>query len=291
MKAHMPNPPNYELGPKKFGFIGTSCAGKTTLALEVMAGLKRKGVHVDGVMQQDRRFSFERAQLEDNVLAQWSFIANQIKAEADMGMRAGVDVLVCDRSPLDFYAYYEWQYGLNIPLRDTCLDWVKNTFTTVFHCAPLPYVDDGARLGNTERDEVDGVLTSIIKYATDACDMRFVAVGGTGMKREDVLPFICRRLGNVLTDVELQLFPQIMGRTEVMIGGSYAFNRQTKFSDVDVYLLGPESIPTGDPRLADYEMMLKDTFGIKVEVRQVVPEAYEYLKTQGFRVFYYKGTL
>jgi hypothetical protein len=38
-------------------------------------------------------------------------------------------------------------------------------------------------------------------------------------------------------------------------------------------------------------MMLKDTFGIKVEVRQVVPEAYEYLKTQGFRVFYYKGTL
>ena len=54
---------------KKFAIIGTSSSGKTTLTFEITAKLKRLGVLVDGLFQQDRRLCFDRAKLETEIEA------------------------------------------------------------------------------------------------------------------------------------------------------------------------------------------------------------------------------
>lgn len=270
---------------KKFGIIGTSCAGKTTLVYGILEKLKLRGVHVDGILQQDRRFSFERARLEDDPMAQWSFIANQIKAEADMALRPGVDVIVSDRSPLDFYAYYEWQYGENVHLRNAVLDFCKRTYTRMYVMDPMPYVDDGARLDEKGRNEADDVIRKVAAEAEENWDVpiRWVTPH-SGLKREKVYWDICRQIGEkLLTEEELQLLPHILGKPDLLVGGSYAYSRATKFSDLDVYLIGEESIPTGDPSMAPFEMLIKDALGIRAEVRQVNKVVADHLVQQGFK--------
>jgi nicotinamide riboside kinase len=270
---------------KKFGIIGTSCAGKTTLVYDILHKLKMRGVNADGVLQQDRRFSFERARLEDDPLAQWSFIANQIKAEADMALRPGVEVIVSDRSPLDFYAYYEWQYSENPYLKNMVLDWCKNTFTRLYVLDPLPYVDDGARLNEKGRNEADDVIRRLVEEAEDGWGIPVRWVTPTGITREQVYPDICRHIGDkVLTSDEIALLPAILGKPRLLVGGSYAYNRATKFSDLDVYLIGEESIETGHPSMRPFETLIKDALGVEAEVRQVNRAVAEHLIQQGFKI-------
>lgn len=282
---------------QKFGLIGTSCAGKTSKAYEVLAALKRAGVHADGVLQQDRRFSFERALLETDPVAQWSFIANQVKAEADMMLRPGTEVLICDRTPLDFYAYYEWQYGRNDALYNFALDWCKRTYSNIYFLRALPYVDDGARLDEGERDQADVFIKLVIARAisqglqvTEVVDAQETPEVSDWVRRLDVCDDILKSVRRSLSPSDLCLLPKITGLPSVLVGGSYAFNRQTKWSDLDVYLLSPEPMETGHSDLKKYETLIRDVFGIDVEVRGVVPEVYAYLRdTQGFKEFKTNG--
>jgi predicted nucleotidyltransferase len=263
---------------QKFGFMGTSCAGKTTLALETLARLKRAGVHADGVLQLDRRFSFQRELLEIDPIAQWSFITNQVKAEADMMLRKGVDVLVCDRTPLDFYAYYEWQYGVNEALKNFVFEWCKTTYTKIWYLPPLPYINDGMRLDEVGRDEADSFVVKVSNEAADVMNVEFVT------NRESVIPEVFSLTGKILSSEQLDLLPKILGVPQVLVGGSYAFNRATKWSDVDVYLVGDKPIETDNPEMVKYAQRAKDVLGVPVEVRQVVPEVHDYLVQQGFKV-------
>ena len=96
---------------KKFAIIGTSSSGKSTLCYDVLHRLKMAQVNADGVLQLDRRFAFDRAKLETEIEAQYVFVFNMVVKENEIGLRDGTDVLVSDRSVLDFYAYMEHQYG------------------------------------------------------------------------------------------------------------------------------------------------------------------------------------
>lgn len=282
MNASASTPPSSKV--KKFGIIGTSCAGKTTLVYDLLHKLKMRGVNVDGILQQDRRFSFERARLEDDPLAQWSFIMNQIKAEADMQLKPGVDVMVSDRSPLDFYAYYEWQYGENVHLKNMVYDWCKSTFTHMYLVDPLPYVNDGARLDEAGRNQADVVIRELVLEAVNDWKIPISMVDDKTFKRTQVFSDIMRQLTDkVLTNEELQLLPEIVGRDEVLVGGSYAYNRATKLSDLDVYLIGDVPVETGHPGLKQYETRIKDAFGIRTEVRQVTKPVADHLVQQGFK--------
>jgi nicotinamide riboside kinase len=269
---------------KKFALIGTSCAGKSTMVYDLLHRLKMRNVNADGVLQQDRRFSFERERLEDDPMAQWSFIANQIKTEADMMLRPGVDVLVSDRSPLDFYAYYEWQYGENVHLKNMVFHWCQQTFESLYLLDPLPYVNDGARLDETGRNEADEVINRLATEAITKWSIPIVRVNEAGFKRADVFGHIMSRLTDkVLTLQELQLLPEIIGRDDVLVGGSYAYNRATKVSDLDVYLIGAWPLETGHPDMKVYETRIKDALGIRAEVRQVTKAVADHLDKQGFK--------
>lgn len=264
---------------QKFGFIGTSCAGKTTLAFEALYFLKRAGLHADGVLQLDRRFSFQRELLECDPIAQWSFITNQVKAEADMMLRKGVDILVCDRTPLDFYAYYEWQYGRNEALKNFVFEWCRTTYTKIWYLPPLPYVDDGMRLNEKGRDEADVFVAKLAEEISSSLNIEFVK------NRDAVVPSMFAFTGKLLTQAQLDLLPAILGVPYAIVGGSYAFNRATRWSDLDVYLVGNEPLETSNPKMKAYAERVSDVFGIPAEVRQVVPEVEEYLLRQGFKKY------
>ena len=116
---------------EKFAIIGTSSAGKTTLCYHILYELKKLGVYVDGVLQQDRRMVFPRDVLENAVEAQYWVISNMMAKENEMALRDGTDYLVSDRSVLDFYAYYEYQYGRSEEFFNFIIWYTKNNYIII----------------------------------------------------------------------------------------------------------------------------------------------------------------
>jgi nicotinamide riboside kinase len=269
----------------KIGIIGTSSAGKTTLCYEALWRLKYAGVLCDGVLQQDRRFSFDRAQLETDQLAQYSFIANQVKAEADMCLRTNSEILICDRTPLDLYAYYETQYGPNSILFDFVEKWIRDTFKRIYVLNPLPYVNDGVRPSEDFRNKVNIVLMRIVT------DMRLskIFIEDKHIARIDIVPDILRIAGKILQEKDLNIIPYVL-EEDVLIGGSYAFDRATKYSDVDVYLLdNPQNNIIGRTiRSREARDKICSILGVIPDIHYIPNmQVWEYLISQGFKELIY----
>jgi predicted nucleotidyltransferase/nicotinamide riboside kinase len=267
-------------GVKKFAVIGTSCSGKTTLVYNILSRLKMMGVSCDGVMQQDRRFAFERADLECFKEAQYYFICNQIMRETELTLRGHSEVLVSDRSPLDLYAYYETTYGHSDALFNFVAEWCCKTYADMFYLPPLPYVDDKQRPSDAFRMQVDQTLKGLIP-----CVEAWGIDIHTEYKRtpqESVFDHILSKVGKKLTGTDLNIIPNVLAVDKVLIGGSYAFNRATKYSDVDVYIerqykFAPQST-------SDCVDKLQSILGVKVQIH-FVPDVvvWNYLKGQGFK--------
>lgn len=94
---------------KKFAIIGTHGTGKTTLAYEVTAELKKIGLHAEMLSEVARRCPFPIHQAV-NVKAQMWILTNQIAKELDMERLC--DYLILDRNVIDYYVYL--MYG-NFP--------------------------------------------------------------------------------------------------------------------------------------------------------------------------------
>lgn len=272
---------------KKFAVIGTSCSGKTTLTYSILAHLKQMGIHCDGVLQQDRRFSFDRDQLEKYKEAQYYFICNQIMRETELTLRGHAEVIVSDRSVLDLYAYYVAMYGMNEDLLQFVGNWCR-TYIVLYYLDPLPYIDDKQRPSDKFRLQVDEILKELIQMPIPCEIVTF--------DRKDVLESILSRIGHKLTDVDLNIIPEILGMPVVLLGGSYAFNRATKYSDVDVYVLRSYvgvKWPTGEPMqyITDKDMQDQITkiLGIKTQVTIVNEQVWKYLKDQGFKEIGWKN--
>jgi predicted nucleotidyltransferase len=259
---------------KKFALIGTSCSGKTTLCLSILAHLKGIGVLCDGVLQQDRRFAFDRAQLELYKEAQYYFICNQIMRESELTLRGHAEVLVSDRSVLDLYAYYEAMFGEDKKLFGLVTGWCK-TYTALYYLPPLPYVDDKARPSDKFRMKVDRRLRPLLNCIPEVRQMP--------IDRASVLDDILKMLGKKLTDVDLNVIPYVLKNADkIMVGGSYAFNRATKWSDVDVYVLDYNNTFDKEHATAELSSILGITVHLHVVTSGVV---WDYLRTQGFKEF------
>lgn len=253
----------------KFAIIGTSSAGKTTLTYQVIGKLKELGILVDGVLQQDRRIAFDRIKLETDREAQYWVIFNQLIKECELLLKHGTDVIVSDRSVIDFYAYYETMYGRNEPLYNFLQYWAT-TYDKLYFLEKLPYHDDGARPPEEFRDRVEETLRVIIKYIPNAVTI----------PRDLIYTDILKCINRILSPRELALIPSIINEVQVLVGGSYAFNRQTRYSDIDVYIRGNAY----SSKIAYAESALRDVFGANFQVRVVPGKAYEYLMSEGFMV-------
>lgn len=92
----------------KVALVGTHGVNKTTIAYELAGVLKRKGRTVELLTEIARECPFPLNEQATREAYQW-IIARQVQLEIEKSPRA--DVLVCDRSVLDNYAYYVRRYG------------------------------------------------------------------------------------------------------------------------------------------------------------------------------------
>jgi len=92
----------------KVALVGTHGVNKTTIAYELAGVLKRKGRTVELLTEIARECPFPLNERATREAYQW-IIARQVQLEIEKALRA--DVLVCDRSVLDNFAYYVRRFG------------------------------------------------------------------------------------------------------------------------------------------------------------------------------------
>ena len=126
----------------KIAFIGTHGVGKTTLCYELAAALKRDGVHVDIVKEVARLSPLPINQKTSLEAQTWIFLT-QMAEEIRSGSQH--DVLVCDRSVLDNYAYLMLAFGRQLPIERYMHHWMK-TYDLLFKVPFTGYLAaDGVR--------------------------------------------------------------------------------------------------------------------------------------------------
>ncbi len=92
----------------KVALVGTHGVNKTTIAYELAGVLKRKGKSVELLTEIARECPLPLNEQATREAYQW-IIARQVQLEIEKTPRA--DILICDRSVLDNFAYYVRRYG------------------------------------------------------------------------------------------------------------------------------------------------------------------------------------
>ena len=107
----------------KIAFIGSHGVGKTTLCYELASVLKREGVQVD-MVKEVARLSPLPINRKTSLDAQTWILMTQVAEE--IRSRAYNEVVVCDRSALDNYAYMALACGRQRPFERFVAHWMKS---------------------------------------------------------------------------------------------------------------------------------------------------------------------
>ena len=107
----------------KIAFIGTHGVGKTTLCYDLAGVLKRQDVHVD-VVKEVARLSPLPINRQTSIEAQTWILMTQVAEEIRSG--AYHEVVVCDRSVLDNYAYMMLACGRQPAFERFVAHWMKS---------------------------------------------------------------------------------------------------------------------------------------------------------------------
>ena len=107
----------------KVAFIGTHGTGKTTLCYDLVAALKKQGLNAD-MVKEVARLSPLPVNRKTSFDAQTWILMTQVAEEI---RSASVhDVVVCDRSVLDNYAYLAFACGRQKPIERFVDFWMKS---------------------------------------------------------------------------------------------------------------------------------------------------------------------
>jgi len=107
----------------KVAFIGTHGVGKTTLCYDLASVLKRQGVHVD-IVKEVARLSPLPINRKTSLDAQTWILMTQVAEE--IRSAALHEVVVCDRSVLDNYAYMALACGRQTAIERFVMHWMKS---------------------------------------------------------------------------------------------------------------------------------------------------------------------
>jgi nicotinamide riboside kinase len=107
----------------KIAFIGTHGVGKTTLCYDLASLLKRQGVHVD-IVKEVARLSPLPINRQTSLDAQTWILTTQVAEE--IRSAAHHEVVVCDRSVLDNYAYMALACGRQPAIERFVVYWMKS---------------------------------------------------------------------------------------------------------------------------------------------------------------------
>jgi nicotinamide riboside kinase len=112
----------------KIAFIGTHGVGKTTLCYDLASVLKRQGINVD-MVKEVARLSPLPINRKTSLEAQTWILATQVAEE--IRSTSQHDVVVCDRSVLDNYAYMMLACGRQKPI-ERFVDYWMRTYDLLF---------------------------------------------------------------------------------------------------------------------------------------------------------------
>ena len=144
----------------KVAFIGTHGTGKTTLCYDLTAALKRQGRNAD-MVKEVARLSPLPINRKTSLDAQTWILMTQVAEE--IRSASSHDIVVCDRSVLDNYAYLMFACGRQKPIERFVDYWMK-TYDVLIK---VPIVDEAAPDGVRDTDEffvrsIDGLVDTLL---------------------------------------------------------------------------------------------------------------------------------
>ena len=182
----------------KVAFVGSHGVGKTTLCFDLASQLKRLDLGVDLVKEVARRCPLPINE-ETTLDAQAWILHTQIAEE--MAAAATYEVVVCDRSVLDNYAYLVARVGRRPELDPLVGNWIR-TYNALFKVPVLeaPSFDGTRAVSRTFQLEIDETIDSLIKaFAVDVIPL-------DPLDRDGWIPAVMRTLDLPLKPPQIDLF-------------------------------------------------------------------------------------
>lgn len=144
----------------KVAFVGSHGVGKTTLCFDLASQLKRLDIGVDLVKEVARRCPLPINE-ETTPDAQAWILHSQIAEE--MEAAANYEVVVCDRSVLDNYAYLVARVGQRPELDPLVRSWIRS-YDALFKVPVLdaPSFDGTRAVSRTFQMEIDATIDELI---------------------------------------------------------------------------------------------------------------------------------
>ena len=152
----------------KLAFIGTHGVGKTTLCYDLGAVLKKRGLHVD-LVKEVARLSPLPINRKTSLEAQMWILTTQIAEE--IRSAAHHEVVVCDRSVLDNYAYLVFATGRQRWLEPLVNRWMKS-YDLIFK---VPIAGNASADGIRDTDEffmrqIDRLVDELVEERGLPCE-------------------------------------------------------------------------------------------------------------------------
>ncbi len=185
----------------KVAFVGTHGVGKTTLCYELAAWMKKREARVDMVREVARLCPLPINQ-DTTLDAQAWILHRQIAEEIQLANEQ--DIVICDRSVLDNYAYLIHRHG-PLPIMDSLVAHWMRTYTHLFK---VPIVDPPAFDGTRDTNRV---FQEAIDREVDGLMERF-EVTAWELKPEDRDNWILRvadRIGVLPKPPQIGLFEEV----------------------------------------------------------------------------------
>jgi len=145
----------------KVAFVGSHGVGKTTLCFDLASQLKRLDLGVDLVKEVARRCPLPINEQTTPDAQAW-ILHTQIAEE--IAAAATYEVVVCDRSVLDNYAYLVARVGRRVELDPLVGSWIR-TYNALFKVPVLeaPSFDGTRAVSPSFQTEIDGLIDELIK--------------------------------------------------------------------------------------------------------------------------------
>ena len=144
----------------KVAFVGSHGVGKTTLCFDLASQLKRLDLGVDLVKEVARRCPLPINE-ETTPDAQAWILHTQIAEE--LAAAAAYEVVVCDRSVLDNYAYLVARVGRRPELDPLVSSWIRS-YNALFKVPVLeaPSFDGTRAVSRSFQMEIDGIIDELL---------------------------------------------------------------------------------------------------------------------------------
>jgi nicotinamide riboside kinase len=182
----------------KIAFVGTHGVGKTTLCFDLAAHLKRLDLAVDLVKEVARRCPLPIN--EETTLDAQAWILHTQVAE-EIAAMAMYEVVVCDRSVLDNYAYLVARVGRRPELDALVGEWIKG-YDALFKVPVVqaPTFDGKRAVSRAFQLEIDQTIDELVR----AFGVPVVALDPRA--RESWVPAVLEALKLPLEPPQIDLF-------------------------------------------------------------------------------------